>query len=622
MNYINNFKMSLQTNRKCITCIMGHVDTGKTRFISNLSSHSKDHKRTKLNDTEAGGITQQVGTTIFENEHLKQFIPENLQSKFNMDFVTIDTPGHESFHNIRKIGINVAHLVLVFADITKDMDTDTLDYLETALETESDYSKTILVLNKMDLIYGAENIGYSNLKRFLNKQSKDYNQLLEDNYSKIATQLSYRGIYAEPYYNKKTKLCLPMIPISAETGDGIPDLLLYMSNMYIDKQSLVSESPIGYILDKRTDPHMGKILLGIMKYGSLNQSNTIKIANSYFPIQNLMQPVPSKDSRENKWIKTDSVNTATSFVFKVDPEYYDLIELGSEFEPSDNDELIIDENFQTKTKYLSSNGVYVIIPSESMLDGVIKHFNSEHIPIFSYTIGTFGPKDLIIYSNRMLGTDEETKRNRCIMICMPELDSEIDETKIIKKYFGSMYDQILNSNIKIILGGTIYNLATKYNQHLKSSRERLIAKYKAFSYFEADTITKYVFRTHGPIICGVKVNQGVITIGSAVYDTESNYYGIVNSIKLDSTDLNYATQGMEVCIGINNDNDTASVSKTNTISFKNKSDCGSDISYQVAKDIQIEIPKNIPKAELISESSKSDKTSKSKSDKSKSKAKR
>lgn len=550
---------TLPIARKSIICIRGHVDSGKTSFISSLASYNTEERKTSLNDQEAGGITQQVGTTTFNRETLLKFIPEKLHNKFNMDFVTVDTPGHASFENIRRIGSSISHITLVFTDITKEMSPESLEFLQSTLLTKEDYDRTFIVLNKIDRIYDYKKVGYGTLKDVLEIQSDFVKEQIESYYTRLVIQLSKYQLWGQPYYKKKDRECITMLPISAVTGDGIPDLLLYMSNvrMTLDKPT----ESIGYIIDKRNDQRLGKILVGIMKYGSINKSNAIQIKDSIFPIKNLHKISGQHDSREHQFDITNSVDEAISFIMTVDTLTYDVIDLGSQFTPTDKkginvatiDDAVYDTYIAKKTKLLSDSGIFVVIPSESMIDGIHDLFSSKEIPINGYSVGSISKQELMKFINRNNDQYKYGNRYKCILICMPT-DSNTDdkESKVLmKQYFDEeKLVMIKNAKLNVIFSGTIYKLAEKYNKYLETCKQEFVNSYAKYSTFQATSLPKCIFKTKNPVLCGITITDGIIGLNTIVKDSNGKEYGIVQSIQHNDKDVKFATTGMEVCIKI------------------------------------------------------------------------
>ncbi|KDO81601.1 hypothetical protein CISIN_1g036359mg [Citrus sinensis] len=202
------FKQAEENLRSPICCILGHVDAGKTRLLDCI-------RGTNVQEGEAGGITQQIGATYFPVENIQKRTEKlNADAKLKVPgLLVVDTPGHESFTNLRSWGPGLCDIAILVVDIMDGIKPQTIESLDLLKERSVDF---IIALSKADKLYGWKSCKNAPIKKALEQQSKDVEDEFKMRLRNIITQFKEQGLNTELYYkNKEMGKTFSIVPTSA-----------------------------------------------------------------------------------------------------------------------------------------------------------------------------------------------------------------------------------------------------------------------------------------------------------------------------------------------------------------------------------------------------------------------
>lgn len=521
--------------RSPICCILGHVDTGKTKLLDKI-------RQTNVQEGEAGGITQQIGATYFPVEAIKiktAVLNKDDQQEFKIPgLLVIDTPGHESFTNLRSRGSSLCNIAILVVDIMHGLEPQTLESLRLLRDRKTPF---IVALNKIDRIYGWDATPDGAFRESLAKQKPSVQREFEDRVQKTTLAFAEQGLNSVLYYeNKNFARNVSLVPTSAITGEGVPDMIMLLVNLtqqrMSDRLMYLSELECT-VLEVKVVEGLGTTIDVVLSNGILREGDKIVVCGLNGPIvtqvRALLTPQPLRELRiKSSYVHHKEVKAALG-VKIVAPELEKAI-AGSRLlvvGPDDDEDVIREEVMSELTSLFDSvdksgRGVCVQSSTLGSLEALLDFLKVSKIPVSGINIGPVHKKDVMRASTML----EKARELACILCFDVPVDKDADR---LAEEMG----------IRLFKADIIYHLFdafTAYNAEIVEARRRDAAP---MAVWPCRLKIIACFCKRDPIILGVDILDGNLRLGTPLCvlksDPTTGAKEIIELGKITSLEINH-----------------------------------------------------------------------------------
>lgn len=222
-------------SRSPVIVVMGHVDHGKTSLLDYI-------RKTRVVNEEQGGITQHIGAYHLETPH------------GSMTF--LDTPGHAAFSAMRARGANATDIVVLVCAADDGVMPQTEEAVQHALAAKV---PMIVAVNKIDLP-GVDP-------------------------GRVRNELSAIGVTPDEWGGDTQ-----FVDVSAETGEGIEDLLTAISLLAeVHEFKAYPESIAkGVVIESKLDRGRGPVATLLVQNGTLRKGDIVLAGECYGRVRSLV----------------------------------------------------------------------------------------------------------------------------------------------------------------------------------------------------------------------------------------------------------------------------------------------------------------------------------------------
>jgi translation initiation factor 5B len=568
--------------RTPIVAVLGHVDHGKTSLLDKVRGSA-------VIEGEAGAITQHIGATAVPLETISE-ISGRLVDPDDFDLpglLFIDTPGHHSFSTLRARGGALADIAVLVVDVNDGFQPQTLEAIDILKRTQTPF---IVAANKVDTTPGWNPQTDTPIQGSMEAQSDRAESMLNDSLYEMIGQLSENGFSADMYWRVRDfQSNVGVVPVSAKTGEGIPDLLavlMGLSQRYM-KEAMeidVGGPGAGTVLEVKEERGFGTTLDVVLYDGTVRKGDTVVVGGMNDPIvtevRALLQPRPLAEIRtESRFEQVEEVGAAAGVKIAA-PDLDDAM-AGAPVRVVRNRsvETVIEEvqaelaEIEVET---AEEGVVVKADTLGSLEAIADALGEAEVPIVRAEVGDVAPRDIAVASTAneplhevILGFNVDV---------LPDAARRADE-----------------QGVRIFEDDVIYQLVEEYEAYVEeieqAQQKQVLDKIARPARFRV--LEDHTFRQSNPAVVGVEVMSGTLKRNSQVVKWESEKptrVGMLKSIQDEGEDIDRLRAGNRAAVSI----DGPTVGRQ----IKEGDELWSELPEKHAKILEQELRDDIPSDEI------------------------
>jgi translation initiation factor 5B len=530
--------------RSPILVVLGHVDVGKTTLLDKI-------RGTAVARREPGTMTQHIGASFLPWRALEEMcapLSKSIRAAVKIPgFLVIDTPGHEAFSNLRSRGGSIADLAILVVDVNRGFERQTYEAIELLKARRTLF---VVAANKIDKIPGWEPKPGMPFVYSFAEQSPEVQAKLEELLASIVVELNKEGFAADRYDRVRDfAKTVAVVPISAVTGEGIPDLLLVLAGLaqrYLADRLVTKAGPAkGVVLEVREMPGLGTSVVAIIYDGVLKRGDTIVVGGLEKPIvtkvKALLMPKPLDEMRspEDRFLAVDEVRAAAGVLIAAQ----DLegavagAPLVAVPDPGSLERVVKEVQEEVNAVRVARDVVGVVVKADTLgtLEALVNYLRRFNVPVRYADVGPVVRRD-IVEASIVRSADRLRAAVLAFNVKVTE-DAEVEAK---------------SRGVVIFQNNIIYQLVDDYLKWYESEREaeRRAELSKLVLPGKIKLLPGYVFRRSDPAIVGVQVLAGRIRRGYPLMTRDGRRVGEIMQIQEHKKPLDEAVKGQEVAISI------------------------------------------------------------------------